>query len=73
MIIQLKLKPNCSFDRIEKFSNDKYIIYLKRGLDDPELENYLVQLLSKHFGVVPKKIEISWGKSESERVAEFFS
>jgi uncharacterized protein YggU (UPF0235/DUF167 family) len=73
MIIYIKIKPNCSFERLEKFSSDRYLIYIKKSLDDSELEEELTLILSRHFGVPPKNIEISCGRTESERVVELSS
>jgi len=73
MIINIKIKANCSFEKLEKFSSDRYLIYTKKSLDDSSLEEELTDILSRHFGINPKKIEITWGRNESERVVELTS
>ena len=70
MIIHIKVKPNSSFQKIENFGNNRYLVYLKSAPEDNKANIELLNLLSKEFGVPAGNIEISWGRTSNEKLVE---
>ncbi|MGV8142809.1 MAG: hypothetical protein ACP5NS_04220 [Candidatus Pacearchaeota archaeon] len=58
MDISVRIKEKSTKNTIENFGNNRYLVYLQSGLNDPGLWNELVTMLSRKFGVHPNKIEL---------------
>ncbi len=58
MDVSVRIKPKSSKNTIENFGNNRYLVYLQSGLDEPGMWPELVSMLSRKFGVAPSKIEL---------------
>lgn len=58
MDISVRIKAKSSKNTIESFGNNRYLVYLQSGLDEPGMFEELVSMLSRKFGVPPGRIEL---------------
>jgi uncharacterized protein (TIGR00251 family) len=70
MIINVKVKPNSSEQKIENFGEGKYFIYLKSIPKNNKANIELINLLSKEFKVPVDKIKIKAGKTSKKKIIE---
>ncbi len=70
MKIHIKVKPNSSEQKIVDFGEHRYLIYLKSQPENDKANIELINLLSKHFGVAPKKFHIAFGRTSSEKTID---
>ena len=68
MKISVRVKPGVKENKIEKFSDDRYLVYLKERAEDNKANLALIKLLSKYFGT--PKIKIKSGLSSRDKVVE---
>lgn len=64
MIIKVKVKPGAKEDKIDRISNDEYIVSLKERAEDGKANLALIKMLSKHFDVSFQNVVI---KNKSSR------
>jgi uncharacterized protein YggU (UPF0235/DUF167 family) len=70
MKFQVRVKTNCSEQKIEDFGNHRYLVYLKSAPEDNKANIELINLLSKHLGVPPLKLKIISGLTNRDKVLE---
>lgn len=70
MKVYVKVKPNSSKQEIVEFGNHRYLIYLKSEAKNNEANIELINLLSKHLGVPPKRIKIIFGLTSKDKILE---
>jgi len=58
MIIRIKAKPNSREDKIEKISEEDYVISVKERAEKGKANCKIAKLLAKEFNVETKKIKI---------------
>jgi hypothetical protein len=58
MIINVKVKPNSKEEKIEKISENEYIIHVKEPAEDNKANIRVINLLSKELNVSHKNIKI---------------
>ncbi len=58
MDISVRIKEKSTKNTIENFGNNRYLVYLQSGLNEPGMWNELVSMLSRKFGVHPNKVEL---------------
>ncbi len=58
MDISVRIRAKSTKNTIESFGNNRYLVYLTSGLDEPSMWNELVSMLSRKFGVPPGRIEL---------------
>jgi len=68
MIVHVKVKPNSSKQEIVNLGDFRYLVYLKSPPEDNKANIELINLMSKHLGVSPNKMHISFGKSSDEKM-----
>jgi len=67
MIIKAKVRPNSGRQEIQKVSEDKYKIFLKKSPEDNKANDELVGLLKKHFKSEAKIIK---GHTSKNKIIE---
>ena len=70
MKVYVKVKPNSSKQEIIEFGNYRYLIYLTSQAENNEANIELIKLLSKHLGVPPKNIKITFGATSRDKILE---
>ncbi|MCX6746657.1 MAG: DUF167 domain-containing protein [Candidatus Pacearchaeota archaeon] len=70
MIINVKVKPNSSKQKIETLGDGQYSIYLKSAPKNNKANIELINILSKHFKVQARNIKIKFGKTSNKKVIE---
>jgi uncharacterized protein len=70
MIINVKVKPNSSKQKIENFGGERYLIYLKSEPENNRANIELINFLSKEFGVPTKSIKIKFGQTSDKKIIE---
>jgi len=70
MKVQVKVKPNSNKQAIVDFGNYRYLIYLTSPVEDNQANIELINLLSKHFGIAPKNIKITFGATGRDKILE---
>jgi uncharacterized protein YggU (UPF0235/DUF167 family) len=70
MKIHVKVKPNSTKQEIVEFGNSRYLIYLTSSAENNEANIELIKLLSKHLGVNPKNIKITFGATGRDKILE---
>ena len=58
MIIQIRIKKNCPKTYLEKITRDRFMAYLSRTVDENEINNVILRLVSKEFFTPPQKITL---------------
>jgi len=66
MIIQVKVKPGATFDKIERMEDGSYLIYTKVKAIDGKANISIIKMLSKEFNVNFKNILIKNPKSRKK-------
>ncbi len=70
MIINVKVKPNSSKQRIENFGNGRYLVYLKSPPENDRANIELINMLSKEFTVPANRFTIKFGKTSDKKIIE---
>ena len=70
MKIHVKVKPNSKKQDIVEFGNYRYLVYLTSPAENNEANIELIKLLSKHLGVNPKNIKITFGMTGKDKILE---
>lgn len=70
MLIYLKVKTNCSKQKIENFGNNRYLVYLKSPPENDRANIELINFLSKEFGTPVKNINIKSGRNSDKKIIE---
>jgi uncharacterized protein YggU (UPF0235/DUF167 family) len=70
MKVFVKVKPNSSKQEIVEFGNCRYLVYLNSPAENNEANIELIKLLSKHLGVPPKSIKITFGATGKDKILE---
>jgi hypothetical protein len=58
MILKVKVKPNSKEEKIEKVSEEEYVISVKEPAEDNRANIRVINLLSKELGISYKNIKI---------------
>ncbi len=58
MDVSVRIKEKSTKNTIENFGNNRYLIYLQSGLDEPAMWIELLAMLSRKFGVPQNRIEL---------------
>ena len=58
MDISVRVKPKSSKNTMESFGNNRYLVYLQSGLNEPGMWVELLAMLSRKFGVPQSRIEL---------------
>ena len=67
MEVVVKVRFNASKERIERFGNDRYLMYLPFE-EDEDAEQVLITLLSRYLGVPANRVEFKCFNSQKDRV-----
>jgi len=67
MKIKIKVHANSSQEKINKFSEDNYEVWLKEKTIDGKANIKLIKILSKYFG---KEVKIKSGFTSRRKVVE---
>ena len=70
MIIYVRVKPNCSEQKVVKFDTNRFLIYLESSAENNEANIELVKMLSKHYGVPFKNIKFKSGLTSRDKILE---
>ena len=66
MILKVKVKPNSSFEKIDKVSEGEYVVCLKEKARDGKANRRLINILAKELGVNWRNIKIKNAKSRNK-------
>ena len=69
MIIKVKVKPNSKEEKVEKISDDSYILSVKEPAEDNKANIRVINLLSKEFDISFNKIKIK-NPTSTEKIVE---
>lgn len=67
MRVNVKVKPNSPSQKIEKISENEYIVFLKKPPEKNKANIELMKLLRKHFGTEVKLLK---GKTSKNKIIE---
>lgn len=70
MIINVKIKPRSSKQKVESFGAGRYLIYLKSEPEQNKANIELINLLSKYFGIPVGRIKIKTGMTDKDKMIE---
>lgn len=70
MKISISVKPNSGKSEIEKLDNGSLVVRLKSAPVDGKANEELIRLLSKHFHVPQKSIQIKHGANGKKKTVE---
>lgn len=70
MIIQVKVKPNSSEQKIAELEGNHFLVHLKRLPQKNKANIELINLLSRHFKVPHQRIKIKSGATNSDKLVE---
>jgi uncharacterized protein YggU (UPF0235/DUF167 family) len=70
MKINVKVKTNSSYEKIEKISDNSFYVYLKSEPKNNLANTELIKIFSKYFNINPEKIKISFGKTSKNKILE---
>ncbi len=68
--IQVKVKPNSSQQKIVDFGEHRYLVYVKSTPENDKANIELINMLSKHLGVPPKSLHITFGRTSENKILE---
>lgn len=66
MILKVKVKPGSKAEKIEKISENEYVILLKERAEDGKANQRLINILAKEFDVDFRRIKIKNPKSRNK-------
>ncbi len=69
MLINVKVKPNSTQEKIVEVDKNNYEVWLKEKPIDNKANMKLLKLLSKHFG---KEVKIKTGLISRKKIVEIF-
>lgn len=69
MIVYVKVKPGAKEEKIEKISENEFIISIKQRAEKGKANAELVRIIAKEFGVSSKKVEIK-NPSSRKKIVE---
>ena len=67
MKINVKVKPNSNEEKIEKISEEYYLVFLKKPATEGKANLELIKVLSKYF---KKDVRIVSGKSSKKKIVD---
>ncbi len=70
MIVNVRVKTKSSEQKIVKFGDNRFLIYLVSEPENNEANIELINLLSKHFGVSVKNIHFKRGLTSQDKMLE---
>ena len=70
MIINVKVKPGSSEQKVSKIEGNNFVIFLKSKPENNKANMELIKLTSKYFSVNYKRIKIKSGLTSSKKVVE---
>lgn len=70
MIIHVRVKTNSSEQRMIKFGDNRYLIYLKGKPENNEANIELLNFLSKYFSTPVKNIKFKTGMHSQDKMLE---
>lgn len=70
MIIRVKVKTRSSEQKVVKFGDNRFLIYLKADPQNNEANIELINLLSKYFTTPYKNIKFKSGMHSDEKMLE---
>jgi len=70
MIINVRVKTRSSQQKIVKFGDNRFLIYLTEDPENNKANIELIKLLSKHFGVPAKNVVFKHGMTSPDKVLE---
>ncbi len=68
MMIKVKVKPNSKEEKVEKISENSYLINIKEPAEDNKANIRVINLLSKELGIGYKSIKIKNPNSRNKIV-----
>ncbi len=68
--IYVKVKPNSSQQKIVNFGEFRYLVYVKSPPENDKANIEMMNLLSKHLGVPPKSLHITFGRTSDNKILE---
>jgi hypothetical protein len=70
MKIYVKVKPNSSEQKIVRFGDFRFLVYVKSPPENDKANIEMINLLSKHLGVPPKSLQITFGRTSNDKILE---
>ena len=70
MIINVKVKPNSSKQKIENFGDGRYLVYVRSAPENDKANIELINLLSRELGVPVNSIKIKFGRTSDKKIIE---
>lgn len=70
MKIHVKVKANSSQQKIVGFGDFRYLVYVKSPAENDKANIELINLLSKHLGIPPKSLHITFGRTSDDKILE---
>lgn len=70
MKIQVRARPNSSEIKIEKFGDNRYLVFLKASAENNEANIELLKVMGKYLGIPSTKIQIVSGLTGPDKVLE---
>ena len=68
--IYVKVKPNSSEQKIVNFGEFRFLVYVKSPAEDDKANIEMINMLSKHLGVPPKSLHITFGRTSNDKILE---
>ena len=70
MIINVRVKTRSSEQKIVRFGDNRFLIYLKEEPENNKANIELINLLSRYFGVPHARIKIKTGMTSQDKMIE---
>jgi uncharacterized protein YggU (UPF0235/DUF167 family) len=70
MKIFIRARPNSSEIKIEKFGENRYLVFLKASAEDNEANIELLKVMGKYLGIPSTKIQIIAGATSKDKILE---
>ncbi len=68
--IYVKVKPNSSEQKVVRFGDFRFLVYVKSAPENDKANIEMINLLSKHLGVPPKSLKITFGRTSNDKILE---
>jgi uncharacterized protein YggU (UPF0235/DUF167 family) len=70
MILHIRARPNSSEIKIEKFGENRYLVFLKSPAENNEANIELLKVMGKYLGIPSTKIKIISGLLSKDKILE---
>ncbi|MDD5595281.1 MAG: DUF167 domain-containing protein [Candidatus Omnitrophica bacterium] len=70
MKLNIKVKANAKQDKVEKISNDEFILWVREPATEGKANTAVIEALSKYFDLAKSRITIIRGQKNKRKVIE---